>query len=157
MSPEGTRRSPRSLEGTRRSPKVPEGLRRCPKVTRRCPKVSEGTRGHSKVPEGTRRYPKVPEGTRRYPKVPEGTRRYPKVPENPRLCKLRHGVRKVPFETGADPAAQLSAPDLSLEPRQWKRLIRFEHMHRGPRSDPLDHMPPRGRSLPSSAFRYRLP
>ena len=45
-------------------------------------------------------------------------------------------MRKVPFETGADPAARPFAPDLSLEPRQWKRLIRSEHVHRGPRSDP---------------------
>ena len=35
----------------------------------------------------------------------------------------------VPFETGADLAAQLSAPGLSLEPRQWKRLLGFEHGH----------------------------
>ena len=149
-----------SLEGPRRSPKVPEGTRRYPKAPegpRRSPKVPEGPRRSPKVPEGPQDHSKVPYVTRRYPKASEVTRRYPKVPEGPWLCKLRHGVRKVPFETGADPAAQLSAPDLSLEPRQWKRLIRFEHVHRGSQSDPLDHMPPRGRSLPSSAFRYRLP
>ena len=45
-------------------------------------------------------------------------------------------MRKVPFETGADPAARPFAPDLSLESRQWKRIIRSDHVHRGPLSDP---------------------